>query len=146
MKRSKVHPAYKTKYKARNWPAYDRALVRRGDFTLWLSPTALRAWSAVRSGKPDGQRRYSDVAIEAALMLGLVFRQPWRQTEGILNSLLWQEVYDAASRVSAKVVIPPRKDAVPSRAPNHGSRNKHIAHRKRVGKRQWRVDTISRRE
>ncbi|MFT7521706.1 MAG: hypothetical protein ACI9MC_003858, partial [Kiritimatiellia bacterium] len=35
MKRSKVHPAYKTKYKVRNWPAYDRALVRRGDLTLW---------------------------------------------------------------------------------------------------------------
>ncbi|MFT7521915.1 MAG: hypothetical protein ACI9MC_004067, partial [Kiritimatiellia bacterium] len=36
---SGVHPAYKTKYKVRNWPAYDRALVRRGDLTLWLSPT-----------------------------------------------------------------------------------------------------------
>jgi hypothetical protein len=52
-----------------------------------------------------------------------------------------QEVYDAASRVSANVVIPPRKDAVPSRDPTLAERNKHIAHRKRVGKRQWRVDT-----
>ena len=30
-KRSRVHPKYKTKYKVRNWSAYDRVLVRRGD-------------------------------------------------------------------------------------------------------------------
>ncbi|MFT7519607.1 MAG: transposase [Kiritimatiellia bacterium] len=51
-----------------------------------------------------------------------------------------QEVCDAASPVSAKVVIPPRKDAVPSRDPTLAQRNEHIAHQKRVGKRQWRVD------
>ena len=51
------------------------------------------------------------------------------------------EVYEAASRVSAKVVIPPRKDAVLSRNPVLAERNAHIEHRKRVGKRQWRVDT-----
>ena len=28
---SKVHPTYKTKYRVANWPAYNRALVRRGD-------------------------------------------------------------------------------------------------------------------
>ena len=28
---SKVYPTYKTKYRVANWPAYNRALVRRGD-------------------------------------------------------------------------------------------------------------------
>ena len=28
---SKVHPTYKTKYRGANWPAYNRALVRRAD-------------------------------------------------------------------------------------------------------------------
>ena len=51
------------------------------------------------------------------------------------------EVYEAGWRVGAKVTIPPRKDAVVSRDPVLGQRNQHIAHRKRVGKRQWRVDT-----
>jgi hypothetical protein len=51
------------------------------------------------------------------------------------------EVYEAASRVGAKVVIPPRKDAAVSCDPILAERNAHIAHRKRVGKRQWRVDT-----
>ena len=33
---SKVHPTYKTKYRVANWPAYNQALVRRGDVTVWL--------------------------------------------------------------------------------------------------------------
>src|SRR5690349_15860016 len=37
---------------------------------------------------PGGQARYSDVAIEAAVMVRLVFHQPLRQTEGLLGSLL----------------------------------------------------------
>ena len=51
------------------------------------------------------------------------------------------EVYEIASRLGAKVVIPPRKDAVLSGEPTLVERNQHIEHRKRVGKRQWRVDT-----
>ena len=31
--KSKVHPTYKTKYRVANWPAYNRALVRRGAVT-----------------------------------------------------------------------------------------------------------------
>ena len=41
-KRSKVHPTYKTKYRVTNWPEYDRALVRRGDLTIWFTPSAIR--------------------------------------------------------------------------------------------------------
>ena len=35
--KSKVHPRYKTKYRVANWAAYNQALVRRGDVTVWLS-------------------------------------------------------------------------------------------------------------
>ncbi len=31
---SRVHPKYKTRYRVGNWPAYERALVQRGDVTL----------------------------------------------------------------------------------------------------------------
>ena len=41
--KSKVHPTYKTKYRVANWPAYNRALVRRGDVTVWLSSAAIAA-------------------------------------------------------------------------------------------------------
>ena len=43
-------PSYKTKYHVQNWASYDRALVRRGDITLWLSPAAIAAWEPDRGG------------------------------------------------------------------------------------------------
>ena len=39
--KSKVHPTYKTKYRVVNWPAYNQALVRRGDVTVWLTSEAI---------------------------------------------------------------------------------------------------------
>ena len=84
---SKVHPTYKTKYRVANWSAYNQALVRRGDVTLWLAPEAIAAWTPRRSGMRGGQRRYSDLAIETALTLRLIFHLPLRQAEGFLTSL-----------------------------------------------------------
>jgi hypothetical protein len=37
---SRIHPKYKTRYRVSNWAEYDRALVQRGDITLWFSPDA----------------------------------------------------------------------------------------------------------
>ena len=85
--KSRVHPKYKTKYHVGNWPAYDRALVQRGDITVWLVPDAIAAWEAVGVGKRGGQRQYSDLAIETALTLRLIFHLPLRQTEGFLTSI-----------------------------------------------------------
>ena len=86
--KSKVHPKYKTRYHVRNWPEYERSLVRRGDVTLWLSSEAIEAWRPVPSGRRGAQRRFSDLAIETALTLRLVFRLPLRQTEGFVRSVL----------------------------------------------------------
>ena len=85
--KSKVHPTYKTKYRVANWPAYNRALVRRGDVTVWVSSEAIAAWTASRSGRRGGQRRYSDLAIETALTLRLISHLPLRQAEGFLHAL-----------------------------------------------------------
>ena len=84
---SKVHPTYKTKYRVANWPAYNQALVRRGDVTVWLSSEAIAAWTPRRSGRRGGQRRYSDLAIETALTLRLLSHLPLRQAEGFLHTL-----------------------------------------------------------
>jgi len=40
--KSRVHPKYKTKYRVGNRPEYDRALVQRGDLTIWISEGALK--------------------------------------------------------------------------------------------------------
>ena len=82
--KSKVHPTYKTKYRVANWPAYNQTLVRRGDVTVWVSSDAIAAWTPRRSGQRGGQRRYSDLAIETALTLRLVYHLPLRQAEGFL--------------------------------------------------------------
>ena len=85
--KSRVHPKYKTKYRVRNWASYERALIGRGNITIWLSRTAIAAW------KPEGTRtrgappKYSDLAIETALTLRLLFHLPLRQAEGFLTSL-----------------------------------------------------------
>jgi len=85
--RSKVHPNYKARHRVRNWAEYDQALVRRGDLTIWCTPDALSAWQPRAEGLRGGQRRYSDVAIETALTLRVLFGLPWRQTEGLLRSI-----------------------------------------------------------
>ena len=85
---SRVHPKYKTKYRVGNWREYERALVRRGDVTFWLSADAIAAWKPAPSGRRGAQRKFSDCAIETALTLRLVFRLPLRQAEGFLRSVL----------------------------------------------------------
>ena len=85
--KSRVHPKYKTKYQVKNWASYDRALVNRGDITIWLSPAAIAAWEPDGAGTRGAQRKYSDLAIETALTLRLLFHLPLRQAEGFLTSL-----------------------------------------------------------
>ena len=85
--KSRVHPKYKTKYHVRNWASYERALVERGDVTVWLSPDAIAAWKPEAGGRRGGQRKYSDLAIETGLTLRLLFHLPLRQAEGFLTSL-----------------------------------------------------------
>ena len=85
--KSRVHPKYKTKYRVKNWASYDRTLVRRGDITIWLAPAAIAAWEPDRAGTLGAQRKYSDLAIESALTLRLLFHLPLRQAEGFLTAL-----------------------------------------------------------
>ena len=85
--KSRVHPKYKTKYRVENWASYDRALVRRGDVTVRVSPEAIATWEPAGVGARGGQWKYSDLAIETALTLRLIFHLPLRQTEGFLHSL-----------------------------------------------------------
>ena len=65
----------------------NQALVRRGDVTVWVSSEAIAAWTPRRSGRRGGQRRYSDLAIETALTLRLLYHLPLRQAEGFLHAL-----------------------------------------------------------
>ena len=75
------------KRRVTNWADYNESLRRRGDMTVWISADALGMWSAARRTTRGGQRRYSDLAIELCLTLGMVFKQPLRQTQGLMRSI-----------------------------------------------------------
>ncbi len=85
---SRVHPKYKTKYRVSNGAEYDKALVQRGDITLWISEEAIESWKPAPTGLRGAQRKFSDHAIETALALRLIFKLPLRQAEGLLRSVL----------------------------------------------------------
>ena len=77
----------KQKYRVNNWSEYNEGLRQRGDLTVWISEDALALWSAARRTTRGGQPHYSDLAIELCLTLGLVFKQPLRQTQGLMRSI-----------------------------------------------------------
>ena len=81
------HRIPRARYRVTNWPAYDRALQRRGSLTVWVTPEALAAWHPPGTGRRGRPRTYSDLAIETGHLLRLAFGRPWRQTEGLLRSL-----------------------------------------------------------
>ena len=62
-------------------------MQQRGDVTVWVSSDAIAAWTPRRSGRRGGQRRYSDLAIETALTLRLLYHLPLHQAEGFLHAL-----------------------------------------------------------
>jgi hypothetical protein len=79
----------KRRYRIRNWPDYNSALVRRGSLTLWVEQSAVNKWrdtaAPVRRGR---RRRYSDLAITCALTLREVYGLPLRATQGLVRSVL----------------------------------------------------------
>jgi hypothetical protein len=85
---SRRHHIEKMKFRVTNWPEYEAGLRHRGSLTLWVPPEALSRWQAPRRKTRGGQHRYSDLAIETTLTLGLVFGLRLRQAEGLLESVL----------------------------------------------------------
>ncbi|RQS40345.1 IS5 family transposase [Burkholderia sp. Bp8986] len=79
------HQIPRMSFKVQNWAEYEAGLRRRGGLTLWIDEDALRNW---QSCGPNGQRRYSAVAIQTCLMLRTAFRMALRQAEGLLGSVI----------------------------------------------------------
>jgi len=84
---SRRHHIKPAKYKVNNWREYNEALKQRGNITIWFDEKAIKNWYAKSNGKACGQRTYSNMAIEAAAMVRLVFRLPYRQTVGFMQSI-----------------------------------------------------------
>src|SRR3954447_5088493 len=82
------HHIPEQKRKVTNWRDYDESLRRRGSLTVWFSDEAVEAWEAERRTSRGGQPEYSDLAILTALTFKAVFRLAYRQTEGLIGSVL----------------------------------------------------------
>lgn len=79
----------KDKYKIRNWKAYNKALQQRGNVSIWIEQSLLREWKQINKDKKVvAEKLYPDAIIECCLLLGKVYHQPLRQTQGFVNSLL----------------------------------------------------------
>ena len=82
------HKIPKATYKVGNWREYNRALRQRGSLTVWVTPEALATWTPAQTGRRGRPPAYSDLAIETGIMLRLAMGRPWRQTEGLLRSII----------------------------------------------------------
>jgi transposase len=85
---SRRHKIEKAKYRIINWPEYNNALRKRGDFTVYFTEEAIDGWHSPKLGKRGRPQKYSVFAIKASLMIRQVFRLPLRQTQGFMNSLV----------------------------------------------------------
>ena len=80
---------YAFRYRVRNWPDYNRALIARGSLTFWFDEDAVAAWRNTDPHKgPGAPKVYSDTAIQCALVLKSVFHLSLRSTQGFVSSLL----------------------------------------------------------
>lgn len=70
-----------------NWSEYNEGLRRCGDLTVWIRDDALEMWTAPRRTTSGSQPQYSVLAIEQCLTLGMVFKQPLRQTQGLMRAI-----------------------------------------------------------
>jgi Transposase DDE domain len=107
--KSRRHNIPRAKIPDHELPEYGTGLVRCGSLTVLLTGEALAAWQAPATGKRGGQPICSSIAIEPSLALRLVFRQPLRQTEGLLRSI--------ADMLKIDIVIP---DHTTMRRPSGG--------------------------
>src|SRR3954464_3001175 len=82
------HHIPEQKRRVTNWRDYDESLRRRGSLTVWFSDEAITAWWAERRTSRGGQPAYSDLAILTALTFKAVFRLAYRQTEGLIGSVI----------------------------------------------------------
>lgn len=78
----------KQQYRITNWPDYNRSLENRGNVTFIIDDDVIQNWYSDTLAQRGAQQVYSDVCIEAIMMIKTVFRLPYRQARGFVVGLL----------------------------------------------------------
>src|ERR671931_648508 len=77
------------RYRIRNWPEYNRALINRGRLTVWFDEHASAGWRNTEPATgPGAPRRYADLAIECALVFKSIYHLSLRAAQGFLSSVM----------------------------------------------------------
>ena len=78
-----------TKYRFRNWPAYDNALKQRGKIVFMITKDVRDIWleSEPDEKLPGVPVVFTDKSIEICLQIRELFHLPLRQTEGFTEGL-----------------------------------------------------------
>ena len=78
----------KNTYRVKNWPAYNRSLINRGNLTIWFDEGSIAQWASTeKNGKKGRDQTYSDHAIECALTIRNLFNLTLRKTQGFLEGM-----------------------------------------------------------
>src|SRR3954470_2527328 len=88
LNQNRRHHIPRQRHKVTNWPDYEASLRQRGSLTVWFTEEAIAAWAAEPRTTCGGQPWYSPLAILTALTLRAVFRLAFRQTEGLIGSVV----------------------------------------------------------
>jgi len=81
-------PKAKESYRLSNWSQYNESLKNRGSLTIWFDDQVKEDWLYNGAQKPGGKQIYAEVAIAFCLTIRSLFHLPYRQTEGMVRSLL----------------------------------------------------------
>jgi len=82
------HKFTKKQYRVTNWASYNVSLRQRGDLTIWITDEALEQWLAPIRTTRGGQPKYTNMATTICLTLGVVYKLPLRQTQGLMRCLV----------------------------------------------------------
>ncbi|MCA1628715.1 MAG: IS5 family transposase [Acidobacteria bacterium] len=105
-------------YRLRNWGQYNKALVRRGSLTLWVTDDTVRQWrNHQRTGRRGVPQTYSDTAILCMATLCEVYRLPLRATEGLMRSVVG--LLGLTLRVPSYTTLCRRRRALSVSLPRH---------------------------
>ena len=86
-KRKHTQSRPKALYRVKNWSEYDKALVRRGSITFWMSDDFEKTWMYTGEKQRGSQFEYSDQAILVMMTVKEVFHLTNRGIEGFVRSL-----------------------------------------------------------
>ena len=78
----------KQDYRVVNWSEYNKALENRGNITFIIDDEVTQNRYSDAPAQRGAQETYSDVCIEAIMMIKTVFRLPYRQARGFTVGLL----------------------------------------------------------